>query len=145
MMAKLSSLLNNTSHPLQDSLTALGSSFSAASKPSLTTLDETRNWVLLQCEVLGASPKPQLQWQDSDGNLVPAKDPQEEKRGGSYDIILQATVTKTDTYRCVVTQKEINHQTQAETFVRINATLCLLSDITVNGGDFSRPTPQLGG
>ncbi|KAI3365881.1 hypothetical protein L3Q82_000863 [Scortum barcoo] len=28
MMAKLSSLLNNTSHPLQDSLTALGSSFS---------------------------------------------------------------------------------------------------------------------
>ncbi|KAI3356200.1 hypothetical protein L3Q82_017184, partial [Scortum barcoo] len=28
MMAKLSSLLNNTSHPLQDTLTALGSSFS---------------------------------------------------------------------------------------------------------------------
>ncbi|TWW71677.1 hypothetical protein D4764_16G0001740 [Takifugu flavidus] len=28
MMAKLSSMLNNTSHPLQDTLTALGSSFS---------------------------------------------------------------------------------------------------------------------
>ncbi|KAI3353869.1 hypothetical protein L3Q82_005076 [Scortum barcoo] len=28
MMAKLSSLLTNTSHPLQDTLTALGSSFS---------------------------------------------------------------------------------------------------------------------
>ncbi|KAI3355610.1 hypothetical protein L3Q82_018427 [Scortum barcoo] len=31
MMAKLSSLLNNTSHPLQDTLTALGSSFSERS------------------------------------------------------------------------------------------------------------------
>ncbi|KAI3369835.1 hypothetical protein L3Q82_024416 [Scortum barcoo] len=111
---------------------------SAASKPSVGTVDQTKDWALLQCEVLGASPKPQLQWQDSDGNLVPAKDPQEEKRGGSYDIILQAAVTKTDTYRCVVTQKEINHHTQAETFVYI-------SDIMVNGGDFSRPTPQLGG
>ncbi|KAI3366238.1 hypothetical protein L3Q82_010054 [Scortum barcoo] len=36
MMAKLSSLLNNTSHPLQDTLTALGSSFTlGALGPSL--------------------------------------------------------------------------------------------------------------
>ncbi|KAI3376604.1 hypothetical protein L3Q82_017036 [Scortum barcoo] len=34
MMAKLSSLLTNTSHPLQDSLTALGSSFSELAAPS---------------------------------------------------------------------------------------------------------------
>ncbi|KAI3369330.1 hypothetical protein L3Q82_007463 [Scortum barcoo] len=93
----------------------------AAPEPYVTTLNQTEDGLLLQCFVRGASPKPQLQWQDSDGNLVPAKDPQEEKRGGSYDIILQATVTKTDTYRCVVTQKEINHQTQAETYASVNA------------------------
>ncbi|KAI3369339.1 hypothetical protein L3Q82_007456 [Scortum barcoo] len=108
----------------------------AAPKPYVTII-KSDHGVLLQCEVLGVSPKPQLQWQDSDGNLVPAKDPQEEKRGGGYDIILQAAVTKTDTYRCVVTQKEIHHQTQAEIYVPP-------IDIMVNGGDFSRPTPQLG-
>ncbi|KAI3369833.1 hypothetical protein L3Q82_024411 [Scortum barcoo] len=88
---------------------------SAAPEPYVTII-KTDHGALLQCFVRGASPKPQLQWQDSDGNLVPAKDPQEEKRGGSYNIILQATVTKTETYRCVVTQKEINHQTQAEIY-----------------------------
>ncbi|KAI3369331.1 hypothetical protein L3Q82_007464 [Scortum barcoo] len=108
----------------------------AASKPSVGTLDQTKDWALLQCEVLGASPKPQLQWQDSDGNLVPAKDPQEEKRGGSYDIILQAAVTKTDTYRCVVTQKEINHQTQAETYVYISESFCTIVVIGCSLGSF---------
>ncbi|KAI3369332.1 hypothetical protein L3Q82_007465 [Scortum barcoo] len=62
-----------------------------------------------------------VKWQDSDGNLVPAKDPQVSERGGSYDvIILQAAVTKTDTYRCNVTQKEIHHETHKDTFVHLN-------------------------
>ncbi|XP_026163077.1 butyrophilin subfamily 1 member A1-like isoform X2 [Mastacembelus armatus] len=93
----------------------------AAPEPSVTILDETKAWALLQCVVKGASPKPQLQWQDSGGNMVPAKDPQVTDRGGSYDIILQTTVTKTDNYRCVATQKEINHQVHAEIYVHLNA------------------------
>uniref|UniRef100_A0A3Q3LSG8 Ig-like domain-containing protein n=1 Tax=Mastacembelus armatus TaxID=205130 RepID=A0A3Q3LSG8_9TELE len=92
----------------------------ASPKPSIITLNQTKDWALLQCEVQGASPKPQLQWQDSGGNMVPAKDPQVTDRGGSYDIILQTTVTKTDHYRCVATQEEINHQVHAETFVHLN-------------------------
>ncbi|KAI3369831.1 hypothetical protein L3Q82_024408, partial [Scortum barcoo] len=100
----------------------------AAPEPIIRTLEFTKDRALLQCEVLGASPKPQLQWQDSDGNLVPAKDPQEEKRGGSYDIILQATVTKTNNYSCVVTQKEINHQTQAHIYVSFNGAQAVLPE-----------------
>ncbi|KAI3369834.1 hypothetical protein L3Q82_024413 [Scortum barcoo] len=74
--------------------------------------------------VVGASPEPQLQWQDSDGNLVSVKELQVSERGGSNDVIVQATMTKTDTYQCVVTQKEIHHQTQAETFVYISEGSC---------------------
>ncbi|XP_070759448.1 CD276 antigen homolog [Enoplosus armatus] len=92
----------------------------AAPKPSITTLDQTKDWSLLQCEVQGASPKPTVEWQDSAGNILPAKEPQVSERGGSYDIILQTTVTKTDRYRCVATQEKINHQIHAETYVHIS-------------------------
>ncbi|XP_071350661.1 hemicentin-1-like isoform X2 [Trachinotus anak] len=92
----------------------------AAPKPSVTILDETTDWALLQCEVHGASPKPEVRWQDGAGNILPAKEPQVSERGGSYDIILQTTVTKTDHYRCVATQEEIKHQIHAETYVHIN-------------------------
>ncbi|XP_026163075.1 butyrophilin subfamily 2 member A2-like isoform X4 [Mastacembelus armatus] len=92
----------------------------ATRKPYVTILEQTQDGVLLQCVVKGASPKPQLQWQDSGGNMVPAKDPQVTDRGGSYDIILQTTVTKTDHYRCVATQEEIHHQVYTETYVYIS-------------------------
>ncbi|XP_069387350.1 CD276 antigen homolog isoform X1 [Paralichthys olivaceus] len=92
----------------------------AASKPSVTILDETTDRVLLQCEVRGASPKPVVQWQNRAGDIVPAEEPQVSERGGRYDIILQTTVTKTDHYRCVSTQEEIKHQTHAEIFVLMN-------------------------
>ncbi|XP_047188434.1 CD276 antigen isoform X1 [Scophthalmus maximus] len=92
----------------------------AAPKPSITTLGETKDGVQLQCEVHGASPKPRVQWQDRDGNIVPAEEPQVSERRGSYDIVLQTTVTKTDYYRCVSTQDEINHQTHAETYVPVH-------------------------
>ncbi|XP_022624711.1 CD276 antigen-like, partial [Seriola dumerili] len=93
----------------------------AAPEPSVTTLDEGNDWALLKCVVRGASPKPDVQWQDSDGKTLPAEEPQVSERGGSYDIILQTTVTKTDTYRCVATQEEIRHQVHAQIYVRINA------------------------
>ncbi|KAG7215039.1 hypothetical protein INR49_022833, partial [Caranx melampygus] len=89
-------------------------------KTIVTILDEANDWALLQCEVHGASPKPVVQWQDSDGNIIPAEEPQVSERGGSYDIILQTTVTKTDSYHCVATQEEIKHTVQAETHVYIS-------------------------
>ncbi|XP_044039517.1 butyrophilin-like protein 2 isoform X3 [Siniperca chuatsi] len=92
----------------------------AAAKPYVTILNATNDWALLQCEVQGASPKPKVEWQDRAGNILPAGEPQASERGGSYDIILQTTVTKTDRYRCVATQEDINHQIYAETFVHIS-------------------------
>ncbi|XP_030266644.1 butyrophilin subfamily 3 member A3-like isoform X2 [Sparus aurata] len=91
----------------------------AASKPSVTTI-QTDDGTVLQCEVLDASPKPKVEWMDSSGNKLPVKDLKETKRGDSYDIVLRAAVIKTDTFRCVVTQKEINLQTEAETYATFN-------------------------
>ncbi|XP_068578409.1 CD276 antigen homolog isoform X1 [Cebidichthys violaceus] len=91
----------------------------AASKPSVTSLDETEDGMLLQCEVLGASSDLRLEWQDSDGNRLPADEPTLSERGGSYDIILQTTVTQTGRYRCVTTD-QTNKHTQAEIFVSVN-------------------------
>ncbi|XP_049446468.1 butyrophilin-like protein 1 [Epinephelus fuscoguttatus] len=99
----------------------------AALKPFITTLEQTKDWSRLQCEVNGASPKPKVEWKDSSGNKLPAEEPQVTDRGGSYDIILQTTVTKTDYYHCVVTQEEINHQTEAKIHVYIGG----LSIVTV--------------
>ncbi|XP_049445840.1 uncharacterized protein LOC125896893 isoform X5 [Epinephelus fuscoguttatus] len=93
----------------------------AAKKPFITALEQTKDWSRLQCEVQDASPKPKVEWKDSSGNKLPAEEPQvTDKGGGSYDIILQTTVTKTDHYRCVVTQGDINHQTEATIHVYIS-------------------------
>nr|XP_043879938.1 butyrophilin-like protein 2 isoform X1 [Solea senegalensis] len=91
----------------------------AAPKPYIITLSETDNGVQLQCEVLGAFPKPVVQWKDRAGNIVPAEEPQVSERRGSYDVILQTTVTKTDYYQCVATQKEIKHRVYTETLVLV--------------------------
>ncbi|XP_050924618.1 selection and upkeep of intraepithelial T-cells protein 2 [Lates calcarifer] len=92
----------------------------AAPEPSVATLNQTIDWALLQCVVRGASPKPKVEWQDGSGNILPAEEPQVSERGGRYDIILQTTVTKTDRYRCVATQEEINHQVHSDTYVLMN-------------------------
>ncbi|KAK1901611.1 Butyrophilin subfamily 2 member A1 [Dissostichus eleginoides] len=92
----------------------------AASKPFLTLLKQTKDFSLLQCEILGAFPKPLLQWRDGSGNMVPAAEPQVSERGGSYDVILNINVTKTDRYHCVVTQEKINHQTKAEISIYVS-------------------------
>ncbi|XP_038552530.1 butyrophilin-like protein 1 isoform X2 [Micropterus salmoides] len=92
----------------------------ASAKPCICTLNQTKDWALLQCEVLGAFPKPTVEWQDSAANKLLAEEPQVSERGGSFYIILQTTVMKTDRYRCVATQEEIKHQIYAETFVFIS-------------------------
>uniref|UniRef100_A0A665TY66 Ig-like domain-containing protein n=1 Tax=Echeneis naucrates TaxID=173247 RepID=A0A665TY66_ECHNA len=91
----------------------------AALRPFIRTLGESQDGVQLQCEVLGASPKPEVQWKDREGNILPAEEPKISERGGSYDITLQIKVTKTGYYRCVSTQQSIRHQTEAETYVPV--------------------------
>ncbi|XP_030275749.1 roundabout homolog 1-like isoform X2 [Sparus aurata] len=73
----------------------------AASEPSVTIV-RTDEGKVLQCKVLGASPKPKVEWKDSSGNVLPVKDLKETESG---DIVLQAAVTKTDNFRCVVFQE----------------------------------------
>ncbi|XP_045932020.1 butyrophilin subfamily 1 member A1-like [Micropterus dolomieu] len=93
---------------------------SAGAKPSVTTLDQTADRALLECEVRGASPKPRVEWQDSAGNKLPAEEPQVSERGGSFYITVNTTVKKTDNYRCVATQEEISHQIHTEIYVYIS-------------------------
>ncbi|XP_045897876.1 butyrophilin subfamily 3 member A3-like, partial [Micropterus dolomieu] len=83
----------------------------AAAEPSITIVNITEFGVLLQCEVLGAFPKPTVEWQDSAGNKLPAEEPQVSERGGSFNITLQTTVKKTENNRfhCVVQQDDIGH------------------------------------
>ncbi|KAL7408355.1 hypothetical protein ABVT39_022096 [Epinephelus coioides] len=96
----------------------------ATPKPYTRTLNATEDWVLLQCEAQGASPKPHLQWQDSAGKKLPAEELQASEREGRHYITLNTNVTKSDRYRCVVTQEGISHQTHEETFVPFCETVC---------------------
>ncbi|XP_028284612.1 butyrophilin-like protein 1 isoform X14 [Parambassis ranga] len=80
----------------------------AASEPTIR-VTTTKDGLLLQCSVRGASPKPEVVFRDSSGNIL-AAEPQVTERGGSYDVILETMVTKSGDYQCVATQKEINHQ-----------------------------------
>ncbi|XP_035858123.1 uncharacterized protein LOC116052810 [Sander lucioperca] len=95
----------------------------ASPEPYIRTLKATAGWDLLQCEVRRAAPKPKVEWQDSAGNTLPAEETWTSERGGSYYTLI-TTVTKTDNYSCVVTQEEISHQTQSETFVHISGKVC---------------------
>ena len=89
----------------------------ASPEPYARILRATWDGALLQCEVRGAAPEPRVQWQDGAGNVLHAVKIQNRGGGGRFFISLFTTVTKTDVYRCVVTQEDIRHQTQAETFV----------------------------
>ncbi|XP_073324014.1 butyrophilin-like protein 1 isoform X2 [Pagrus major] len=92
----------------------------ASPEPHITTLDETKDRSLLQCEVRRAFPKPKVEWQDSTGNILPAEEPQVLEIRGSYYVTLKTTVTKTGRYRCVATQEEISHQIYSEIYVLLN-------------------------
>ncbi|XP_032366312.1 butyrophilin subfamily 2 member A2 [Etheostoma spectabile] len=101
-----------------------GENPAASPEPYIRTLNATSDSALLQCEVRRATPKPKLEWRDGAGNPLPAEETRTSERGDSYNITLVTTVNKTDNYRCVVTQEEISHQTQAETFVHICGKVC---------------------
>uniref|UniRef100_A0A3B5AUQ5 Ig-like domain-containing protein n=1 Tax=Stegastes partitus TaxID=144197 RepID=A0A3B5AUQ5_9TELE len=88
----------------------------ATPKPHIVILNATEDGVPLLCEVGGAAPKPTLQWQDSDGNVCPAEEPQVSERGGRYFVSLLATVTRTTTnrFRCVASQEDVHHRTHTD-------------------------------
>ncbi|XP_030275820.1 butyrophilin subfamily 1 member A1-like isoform X2 [Sparus aurata] len=105
----------------------------ASPRPYITTLKAADGQLQLQCEVLGASPKPEVQWLDSAGTLLPAEKLQDTERENHFYITVLTTVTKTDNFRCVATQEEIRHQTLAETYVPFSEKLredCSTKEIT---------------
>ncbi|CAI5686577.1 unnamed protein product [Oreochromis niloticus] len=91
-----------------------------AAEPSVTNLDQTNDWALLKCVVKGASPKPTVEWWDSNSQTIPSEEPQVSKKGERFYVTLKTNVTKTDRYHCVTTQKEIWHQAHTEINVRLN-------------------------
>ncbi|XP_047427965.1 butyrophilin subfamily 2 member A1-like isoform X2 [Mugil cephalus] len=82
-------------------------------KPIVTMSKVTDSGVQLKCEVQGAFPKPELRWQNCDGNIFDAEEAEISERDGRYHITLQTTVTSTTTtcFQCVVQQKDLNHET----------------------------------
>ncbi|XP_076740469.1 butyrophilin-like protein 1 [Maylandia zebra] len=91
----------------------------AALKPFVGILNISEVGVQLKCEVRGASPKPKVEWRDSDGNIFPAEEPQVSRTGERYDITLLTTVTRTNSslFQCVATQEELSHRAADEIFV----------------------------
>ncbi|XP_039858277.1 butyrophilin subfamily 1 member A1-like isoform X8 [Simochromis diagramma] len=83
----------------------------AGPKPYVTILKENG---LLECEVPGASPKPTVEWWDSDNKTLPSKTVQDEEQQGRFHVIVQTTVTEPGCYRCVATQMEKWHRISSE-------------------------------
>uniref|UniRef100_A0A8C8LUB9 Ig-like domain-containing protein n=1 Tax=Oncorhynchus tshawytscha TaxID=74940 RepID=A0A8C8LUB9_ONCTS len=74
----------------------------------------TKGWgVVLKCESGGWFPKPEMEWLDSSGTILPADGAPEIYRDSEdlYAVRRHVTVNKTDTNRftCRVQQPEINH------------------------------------
>lgn len=72
---------------------------------------------VLQCEVEADFLKPRIEWEDSDGNILPAEEPHITRIKSHYSITVQVVVTKTNNYHCVAEQEEISHEMEAETYV----------------------------
>ncbi|KAL3978878.1 hypothetical protein ACER0C_019940 [Sarotherodon galilaeus] len=94
-------------------------SVGAALKPYIWIVNITEDRAMLRCEVRGASPKPEVEWRDSNGNILPAEEPQVSHTGERYDITLLTTVTRTNInlFYCVATQEKISHKIDAEIYV----------------------------
>ncbi|KAM3621249.1 uncharacterized protein V6R79_008434 [Siganus canaliculatus] len=91
-----------------------------ATTPCIKTVKATDAWSLLQCDVRGASPKPKVEWKNSDGEVLLTQEPEVTESEGRFNVTLLITVNQTGLYRCVVTQEELHHQIHAETFVHIS-------------------------
>lgn len=91
--------------------------FTGAADPEITISVQRNGGALLQCDVKNANPKPTVEWWDSNDQIITPEEVSEQ--GGRFNITLKATVKRSDRYRCVATQEEINHQTQKEINVHI--------------------------
>ncbi|XP_073323617.1 CD276 antigen homolog [Pagrus major] len=92
----------------------------AAPRPIINILKMTKDWILLQCEAHG-SPPLTVEWKDRAGYTLDAEERKESERGGRSYITVKITVTKTDNYSCVATQKDISHQIAAVIPMHIQA------------------------
>ncbi|XP_076740467.1 butyrophilin-like protein 1 isoform X1 [Maylandia zebra] len=106
----------------------------AAPKPLIHVLKITEDEARLKCEVRGASPKPKVEWRDSDGNILPAEEPQVSRTGERYNITLLTTVTRTNIspIHCVATQEELSHETKHELCVAFSGKICFLAFCRTN-------------
>ncbi|XP_005948519.2 butyrophilin subfamily 1 member A1 isoform X2 [Haplochromis burtoni] len=91
-----------------------------AAEPHVTSHDQINGGVLLQCDVQSGLPKPTVEWQDSNDQIIPSEELQVSEQGGRFHITLKATVEKSGRYHCVTTQEEIKHQAQKEINVHVN-------------------------
>ncbi|XP_039468507.1 V-set domain-containing T-cell activation inhibitor 1-like isoform X3 [Oreochromis aureus] len=83
----------------------------AAPEPYVTILKDKG---LLQCKVPGASPKPTVEWWDSDNKTLPSKMLQDKAEQGRFYVTIQTTAPKPGCYQCVSTQMEIWHRISSE-------------------------------
>ncbi|CAI5686554.1 unnamed protein product [Oreochromis niloticus] len=95
----------------------------AAPKPYVTILEKKG---LLECEVPGASPKPTVEWWDSDNKTLSSKTLEDRKEQDRFHVIIQATAPKSGCYRCVTTQMNIWHQ--------ISSKICVHEDVRSGTG-----------
>ncbi|XP_035985078.1 protein turtle isoform X2 [Fundulus heteroclitus] len=86
---------------------------------TVSIVDHTDDWALLRCIVRSGLPKTTVVWHNSAGNKVSVKEPDIIEKGGSYNLILETKVTKTDRYSCIATQENSNHQDIETTFVYV--------------------------
>ncbi|XP_039858296.1 V-set domain-containing T-cell activation inhibitor 1-like isoform X2 [Simochromis diagramma] len=91
-----------------------------AAQPSVTILNQTDDWALLQCDVQSGSPRPTVEWWDSNNQTIPSDDPHVSKIGDRFYITVSTTVKKDDNYCCVATQKDIWHQSQKKIYIHLN-------------------------
>ncbi|XP_022076615.2 butyrophilin-like protein 2 isoform X2 [Acanthochromis polyacanthus] len=95
---------------LQDQRVSMRLVVGVAHKPYVSICGVSDSGVQLKCEAKGASPKPELQWLDSDGVVLPAEHPEVSQTGRLFDVTLQTTVNSTNTFYCVVKQENFHHQ-----------------------------------
>ncbi|KAM9409648.1 uncharacterized protein KZ484_001819 [Pholidichthys leucotaenia] len=81
----------------------------AAVEPVVGIHKKTSDGVVLMWNVQCASQKPELQWKDDDGNVLPAEEPRVSLKGDGYYVTRYTTVTKSGRYHCVATQEDIRH------------------------------------
>lgn len=94
--------------------------FTGAAQPSVTILNQTDDWALLQCDVQSGYPKPTVEWQNSNNQTIHSEEPHVSEIGNRFYISLNTTVKKDDHYRCIATQKEIWHQSHKKIYIRLN-------------------------